>query len=174
MDLKEQLLTENSKWNATYIANEVGDNVEQFTLLWNYIKNEAPPLSTRSAWAFENVCKRYPDLLNNYIDEIIKMLPEIKNDAIKRHMLKILSFSDLPENRLGKLFDSCLIYIEDPEEPVAVKVHSLQILYNISEIEKELKPELIAIIKNQSQKSSSGFKARGALLLEKLDRETSL
>ena len=172
MDLKGQILTENSKWNVDYITKEIGNDAETFRLLWSFLNTQAPPLSTRSAWVLESLSQKYPNLIEPYLKEIIERLPAVNNDTIKRHLVKILSFSILPEEYLGKLFDICLGFIESTKETVAVKVHSMQILYNISELEPELKPELIAIIENQSEKSSSGFKARGIMLLDKLIKET--
>ncbi len=171
MDLRAQILTENSKWNTDFIANEVGDDVKQVKILWNYIKNEDPPLSTRSAWVIENIFLSYREVLNLFIDEIIELLTDLKNSTIKRHLLKILSFSDLPDSQLGTLFNTCLNWIESPEEAVAIKVHSLQILYNISELEPGLKPELMEVIQNQMERESSGFKARGSRLIDKLRKE---
>ena len=44
----------------------------------------------------------------------------------------------------------------------------MQIIYNYVEIEPALAPELIAIIENQFEDSTPGFKNRGEKLLKKL------
>lgn len=173
MDIKEQLMTENSKSNAEYIANSIGNNREKYNSLWEIVKSESVTLSTRAAWVFEIISIKHSDIFESIISEVIYLLSKIKNRSVRRHLLKILSYKNIPAADLGNLFDCCLNWVESPSEPVAVKVHCLQILYNISEIENDLKPELIAIISNQMERESSGFKARGQMLLEKLNNEQS-
>ena len=171
MEIKDQILAENSKWNTDYVTQAIGDDRDKFMLVWHYVKNESPPLSTRAAWILENSCKRHPHFASTLLDQLIEILPEIKNHTIKRHLLKILSFSDLHEANLGRLFNDCLKLLESPKETVAAKAYSMQILFNISEIEPELKPELTIILETQMMESSSGIKARTKILLDKLNKQ---
>ena len=60
----------------------------------------------------------------------------------------------------------------NPKEALAIKVHSMQIMYNISETEKDLKPELASIIEYQYDLNSVGFKSRADKLLKKLYKQT--
>ena len=107
---------------------------------------------------------------------MIDFLKISKYDNQKRHFTKILStrnLNELDEDHLGILIDRCFTWLEDPIYPTAVKMFSMQIIYNYIEAEPDLAPELIAIIENQYAESSPGFKNRGDKILKKLYRLTS-
>ena len=98
-------------------------------------------------------------------------MPKSKYDNQKRHFTKILStrnLSELDENRLGILIDRCFTWLEDPIYPTAVKMFSMQILFNYVKIESLLASELIAIIENQFEDNTPGFKNRGKKILVEL------
>jgi hypothetical protein len=59
----------------------------------------------------------------------------------------------------------------EPECPAAVKMFSMNILYNISEAEPDLKPELAAVIEDQLPKGTPGLKNSGQKMLKKLYRQ---
>lgn len=170
-ELKAQLLLENSKSNANYISQLIKDDEEQFMMLWEFIKNENPPLSSRSAWVLENVCSKYPYMVCKILDEMIELLQETDNVAIKRHVLKVLTYTEIPEIYLGRIFDFCIRILESHAEAIAAKAYSMQILFNISEIEPGLKAELTSIFENQLIENSSGIKARALILLKKLNKQ---
>lgn len=70
------------------------------------------------------------------------------------------------------MLDFCIHHFTTAEEPIAVRVHAMQILYNISETEPDFKPELIHIIEHELEyHSSAGIKSRGGKLLKKLRKE---
>ena len=102
---------------------------------------------------------------------MIDFLPETKKDNQRRHSLKILSTIDLrelDEDRLGILIDRCFNWLEDAVNPTAVKMFAMEIIYNYVVIEPVLASELIAVIENQFEDSTPGFKNRGEKLLKKL------
>jgi hypothetical protein len=58
------------------------------------------------------------------------------------------------------------------KEPLAVRVHAMQILYNISEKEPDLKPEILAIFEHVMENHSSpGIISRGKKLVQKLRKQ---
>jgi len=59
-------------------------------------------------------------------------------------------------------------YPVSPSEPPAVKVHAREILYRASQIEPDLKQELIDSIEWRLNEESAGIRNRGEKLLGKL------
>jgi hypothetical protein len=168
MNIREQLKAELSKWNTDLVSEYVGEDRDRFHELWNLLFPEGYPISPRAAWAIESACGKHPHLLKPYMDELLKALSRVENHGIKRHMMKILTFQDIPEEYLGNLIDLCFLWIEDPDIPVAVKVHSMQIIYNAIQQFPELKAEFIAVVEDQIPKNSPGFKSRARRLIAKL------
>jgi hypothetical protein len=56
-------------------------------------------------------------------------------------------------------------------EAAAIKVHAMQILYDISQKEPDLKPEVISAIELAIQEGTTGVKNRGRRMLKKLYKE---
>jgi hypothetical protein len=168
MNIREQLKAELSMWNTDLVSEHVGEDQDRFRELWNLLFPEEYPISPRAAWAIEAVCVKHPHLLKPYMDELLKALAGVENHGIKRHMMKILTFQEIPEERLGNLIDLCFLWIEDPDIPVAVKVHSMQIIFNTISQYPELKAEFVTVVEDQIPKNSSGFKSRARSLIGKL------
>ena len=58
------------------------------------------------------------------------------------------------------------------KEPIANRVHAMQILYNISDEEPELKPELLEIIQHEIEyHPTPGIRSRGTKLAKKLQKQ---
>ena len=171
MNFREQLLAELSKRNTDYMASVIGTDEKLFKQMFELVLTNEEYVSGRAAWVIETVWLKYPEMINPYINNIIDFLPKSKFDNQKRHLTKILStrnLRELDEERLGILIDRCFTWLEDPIYPTAVKMFSMQIIYNYIEIEPTLATELIAIIENQYNDSTPGFKNRGDKLLKML------
>ena len=90
----------------------------------------------------------------------------------KRHLLKLISMNTIPSEHHGFLIDYCLDMLTTGKEPPAVRVHAMQNLYNISETEPELKPEILAIIEHEMEfHATAGIIARGSRLTKNLRKQ---
>lgn len=171
MNFRDQLLAELSKRNTDYIASVVENDENLFKQLIDLLLTNEKYISGRAAWVIETLWLKYPYLIDPYINDFIDFLPKSSYDNQKRHTLKMLStinLKNLDEDRLGILIDCCFTWLEDPVYPTAVKMFSMQIIYNYIQIEPVLATELIAIIENQFEDCTPGFKNRGEKLLKEL------
>ncbi|MCD4746232.1 MAG: hypothetical protein K8R58_08025 [Bacteroidales bacterium] len=171
MLLKELIVYEHSRAHTDFVAGIILQKPELFQELLNLMLTGESPIPWRAAWIIEKCSEQNPLLIKPYIPELIEALPNFKNDGIKRHITKILANSPLPSKKLGLLVNTCFDWLLSGEIPVAVKVHCMQILYNISQTEPDLKPELAAAIESQIIFNSAGFKSRGNKILHKLNNE---
>ena len=175
MNFREQILAELSKRNAVYMASVIGKDKKLFKEVFELILTNEEKVSGRAAWVIEHVWLDYPYMIDPYINDIIDFLPKSKYDNQKRHFAKILStrnLNEIDEDRLGILIDRCFTWLEDPVYPTAVKMFSMLIIYNYIKIEPDLAKELIAIIENQYNDSTPGFKNRGKKILKELYKLT--
>ena len=115
---------------------------------------------------------QYPQLMEPYLEKLILNLEKTDlHVAIKRNSLRILQFMSVPEKLTSTLFDRCLNYLTDPEEPIAVKAFSMQVLYNCCKVYPELTQEVIPIIETLVEYSESmGILSRGKKIATKLTR----
>lgn len=171
MNFRDQLLAELSKRNTDYIASVVDQDEMLFKELIDILISNEKIVSGRAGWVIETIWLKYPQMINPYINDLIDFLPITHRDNQRRHCLKILSATNLEtldEERLGILIDKCFTWLEDPVYPTAVKMFSMQIIYNYVRIEPVIASELIAIIENQLEDATPGFRNRGEKLLKEL------
>ena len=93
-----------------------------------------------------------------------------RHDAVKRNTVRLLQGVDLPEELMGRVVDICFKFLLDVKEPVAVRVFSMQVLYNICLKEPELADELRIVIEEFMPHGTAGFKSRGKRILKGLQK----
>ena len=143
MNLEEQLLMELSRKNRDYIAHYIGNDKELFKKLVEIVLSCKEPLPSRASWVVTAVTDKYPELLKPYIRKVISHLEKFEHSGTRRNMLKCLSRIILPQSVEGELYDMCSRLVFSRIEPPAVKVYSMQILFNIAQKEPDLKNEVL-------------------------------
>ena len=170
MNISEALLKEHSKTNSLKIANYIGDDDERFSRLIKIFTSNDYRLVQRSAWVLSIIAEEHPYLVNPYLPLLIKQLHLPLHDAVKRNVLRLLQFIDIPEAFWGELTDLCFQILTNGKEPIAIKVFAMTVLEKIVLHYPELKNELIIIIEDQLPYSSAGFKSRGKKILKSLKK----
>jgi len=167
---KEQLLELLDSWeNLALIIRDFGDDATHFSLLMEIALHSGEHKSWRAAWLADKIHDKFPELILPYLEEMIKSLKELNNTGKKRQFLKLISLHPTPDAYDGFLTGYCLDTLMSGKEPPAVRVYAMQILYNISEKEPELKPELIDVIENEMElHPTPGSITRGKKILKKL------
>jgi hypothetical protein len=171
MNISELLKDETSRLNTDFVAKIIIEHPPLFDELWKlFIANEEP-VSRRAAWVVDVVTEKHPEWIELRLDELVDMIPSFGHDGLKRHSLHILSRSPLPENKLGEIADFCFEWLLKQGEAVATKMYSMEILYRISELEPDLKPELADTIRMQMIEGPPGIKCCGRRILERLGKD---
>lgn len=132
-----------------------------------YLANEEP-VSRRAAWALDLYTEAHPELLIPIIELIVSHLPTFEHDGMKRHSLRMLARSPLPKENSGQLISQAFNFLLSPVETPAVKVHAMEILYNASLVEPDIRQELIDSIEWRFQEESAGVRSRGEKILKRL------
>jgi hypothetical protein len=171
--LERLLLEEHSRARTEEVAMLIGGNADHFEIAWDIFCNSAPPLPQRMAWVLTVVTDAHPSLAVRYAASLAARLPYLVHPAEVRAALRILMSTEIPTQSVGELVQCLYPWLEDPKLPAATRVFSMQILYNISNLEPELKRELAFVIETRAQEASPAFKARARTILPKLRREMS-
>jgi hypothetical protein len=173
--LENLLLQEMSRRNADLVVDLIRQKPELFHEIFKiYLSNEEP-VSRRAAWVIDIITDNMPELLLHKTELIVANLDVFKHDGLKRHSLRMIAKSPLPRDEiLGKLINICFTWLLCQQESVAVKVHSMDILYQISKTEPALKKELADSISWRLSEETPGFKNKGLKLLRNLYSEIEL
>jgi hypothetical protein len=168
--LEDLLSVETSRRNSDLIADMILQKPALFGELMSVFFRNEEPVSRRAAWVMDIVSEKSPELISPYIEEIARHLPEFTHDGMKRESVKVLARSPMVSEQFGPLMNICFRWLVSPEESVAVKMFSMEILYRMSEIEPDLRHELADSIEWRMQEETPGFKSKGRKLLAKLNR----
>lgn len=172
MDLKV-LLSDSSRRTADMAVAIIGHNPDRFKEMLNFAFEDTDPFAMRAARVVNMVALKHPRLIRPHLHRIVDALPGFRNNGLKRGMLKTLSEHryDYPEETLGKLIDSCFMFVNDPAEKAAVKIYALDLLVQASRSYPGIRHELITTIEYILPYSSRGIESKGTKLLRKLYRE---
>ena len=150
------------------LKRAVCDEEELFNQLYEWIFSENHRLAWRSCWIIDTASENQPDLLSNKIPEIILELSGTADSSLKRHFTRILCRYQIPEIYQVIVINRCFELLV-PQEPAAVRVNSMQLLFNLSQDLPDLKVELKSVLESLiDEGGSAGFINRALKLVKQL------
>lgn len=174
MEIREFLELMSSRLNADMLADKIEEDTEVFDVIWEIMLEDKDPVSMRAAWTLHIFAKKHPYFFEPHIPAIVKSLTELNSESVIRCLLGILTLVPIPEDQSGVLFDICFDIIESATSGIGHKAYAMTILYNISETEPELKPELLDLFESHRDNESAGVCAKCRILINKLHRDMGL
>lgn len=160
----EELITEWS--NGKLILDHFCTEKRDIAPLMQVVFDDTQPIFWRAAYVMDQINDQLPQLIHPYYHQILEALFETKNQSKRRHYLRVLSSYPVEAENAGRLFDYCLETFSDQATAIAVRVHALQILYLISQLEPDLKAELRLIVQQELERDpSAGIRSRGKRIL---------
>ncbi|MGB0391520.1 MAG: hypothetical protein ACPGD5_08125 [Salibacteraceae bacterium] len=174
IELRDLLLEEHSKKQVFLISDLIEKKPPLFKKLVELALVPEKKYPQRASWTMEELVIRNPNWILPYIEEITLTLPHLLHDGNRRNLVKILSRTELPKDNLGMLLNICFDWVMDFEKAIAVKIHCITVLERICKIEKDLIPELKAVLQEIQKTGSNGIKSKcrhTLIALEKLQPE---
>ena len=159
------LMKQLSRQHIDYVAHCIGDSEKEFGRLIDIVLHGQEPVVQRAAWAMDACMETHPEFLLPYVETLIEALPLFSNNGVIRQVVKALAARDIPKDYEGQLADFCFLRLQSAEIPVAVKVHCMQILANMTARHPDLAGELRTVIIEQMPRNSVGFASRGRKIL---------
>ncbi len=170
MNIRAELLAEHSRDQAEKIANWIGNKPERFATFIGLFLHDEYRVVQRAAWVLSVVAEKHYELARPLLPQMIaKMQEPGVHVAVKRNVVRILQFLEIPEELHGDVMNVCFDMLADPKETIAVRAFSMTVLTNLAKHYPDIKHELIAIIEDQlEQGASAGIIARSKKLLKEL------
>jgi hypothetical protein len=166
MNIREALRVEHSKRQTMAIVRYVGDDANRFRdLMTIFLGDEYRP-TQRSSWAVNYCVEHHPELVKPYVAKLIDLLEERDgHDAIRRNIARLLQFVEIQPRFRGRVFEACYDLVDDPKQPVAVRVFAMSVAANIARSEPDLMNELRLMCEKYLPSASAGFKSRARRVL---------
>src|SRR5215510_365939 len=126
MNIREALRVEHSKRQTMKIVRYVGADATRFReLMTIFLGSEYRP-TQRAAWAVNYCAEKHPELVKPYLTRLIGLLEKDGgHDAIRRNVARLLQFVEIPERLRGRAYAACYNLVDDPRQPVAVRVFAM-------------------------------------------------
>ncbi len=171
MNIVAELLRDNSASMRDRIVKYIGSSPGRFEELVIAFLKGPYRVTQRASWPLSYSVEQHPELIHPYLKQTIKNLesPELPI-AIKRNTLRLLQFVRIPKPLQGTAARACFVFLTNGKEPVAVRVFSMSVLFNISEKQPGLQQELKMIIEDQFPYGTAGFISRARSILKKMKK----
>ena len=155
--------------NIPLITQHIAAHPELVLYLMSIALTDGPDTTWRAVWIADRIHEHHPELIVPYLPSMIDFVLKTSDPGKKRHLLKLISLHDVPAEKMALLFNFCFETFTHATEPVAIRVHAMQILFNIAQKEPDFTGELINLIENEIElHGSAGIASRGKKLLKKL------
>jgi hypothetical protein len=100
-------------------------------------------------------------LIQPYLPKLIDQLT--RNDvheAVKRNVVRLLQYVEIPKKFAGKVFSICIDLLDDPREAVAIRVFAMSVAAKIANGQPDLMNEIRIISEKNLPQSTAAFQAR--------------
>ena len=168
MNLREEILREHSKAQAKKLAAWIGDHASRFNELIALFLHDEYRVVQRAAWIVSTVAEKHPGLIAPHLEELVGRVEEPRLPvAVKRNVMRVLQHIPIPEALHGQVMNIAFRQLETPDEAVAVRVFSMQVLANLAVIYPDIKGELRIIIEDAlvHGAATAGFRSRAKKVL---------
>jgi hypothetical protein len=154
------------------MVNYVGDDEERFAELVEYAKSEEYHFAMMATWGITHICEEKAFLMKDHHSDLIPLLHKpFATKGVRRNVCRTYQYVEIPEEYEGELYDTCLKFILDPKEAIAVRAFSIGVCERIAKKHTALKPELSLAIESILEHASAGLKNRGLKTVRRLRTE---
>ena len=167
-DIHDSLTEDRSKANISAWVEKLAKDPACLGDLIPYISGEDSALAFRFGWLIEHLSNTHPEHVEPHLVALYQALPHANFNGYKRSLAKIFSNCGIPEELEGEVAELLFTWLNSGEIEVAVKVHSMQTLYNLTKRYPDLGYELKEVLEDQMDRNTVAFSARAKRLLKVL------
>ncbi len=168
MDIGAVLRSGHTKNNTMRIVRYVGSDGKKFAVLMDIFFHGEYRMAQRSAWAVNYCVQYHPELIKPYLNKCIDLLlnKEI-HVAVRRNVVRLLQYVEIPQKLKGKVYSHCLDLIDDLNEAIAVKAFAVSVATKIAKPEPSLVKELQLVVKKHLPHTTVAFHKRALDILSR-------
>jgi hypothetical protein len=155
--------------NIALLLRYMADYPEHLELIMAKVLDDSRPENWRAAWMVDKIHEQHPELVVSYLQAMTDFVLTTQNPGKKRHLLKLISMNEIREENMAALLNFCIEVFTNAAEPVAIRVHAMQALFNIAQKEPDFSGELVELIEHELEyHGSAGLASRGKKILKEL------
>lgn len=170
--------------NRLRVANLVIQNKVLFPYLLELVFEVDNKTSIKAAWVLEFVCAEKLDWMAPHLTYFTENIAKVKFDSSVRPVSKICESlakaytskqasifkKEIAKEHITKIIEAGFDWLIG-DQKVAVKAHTMEMLYLFGENEEWVHKELQLVIQQSIIKESSGYQARGKKILSWINKK---
>jgi hypothetical protein len=173
MDVEKEILAIRSKEQVLKLVKWVGNDKMRFQQLMEYMLHGEDQLAKKSAWIIGHSAELHPAFVSPWLTTMMKILHKQRvDDAVKRNVIRILQFVDIPHKFRGKVVNLCFEFISSITEPIAVRTFSMSVLAKNACEEPMLWKEFEIVVRQMLPYAAPAFRARAKKYLRDTEWDT--
>lgn len=166
MDIGRALSAEHSKRQTMKIVEFIGEDAGKFEELVEIFCSGDYRLAQRAGWALTCSAELNPELARPHLEKLLDQAERTDvHDAVRRNVLRLLQYVEIPENLLGRAYSDCVDLVDDLNAPIAIRVFALSVATKIARSEPDLQRELRLIVKKHLPYATAAFRVRAREIL---------
>lgn len=175
MKIRSILLEAHGRRQAEAIAAYVGKSAERMAELVDLFLHDEYRVVQRAAGPLSLIAEERPELLAPHLEAMVMRVDEPGIPvSVKRNVVRLLQFVEVPESLHGVVMDLCFRLLEDPQETVAVRAFSMTVLANLAKTYPAIGREIALLIEEQLREGATpGFVSRARKTLLELGKKQS-
>lgn len=168
----ENILTDSGRATADMAVDIIRQKPEMFSEAYDLCMKEEGKMAMRAARVVWLVAEEMNALFKPYFSDMVHRLPGLTHSSVKRCMLKILSVVDLYEQEElhGIIIDECFKRVNDPDEEIAIRGYSLQVLERMIKFYPEVTGELMSALQLMIESGPDTLARYAAKRLKRIQR----
>ncbi|MGE7775769.1 hypothetical protein ACQKLP_13655 [Chitinophaga sp. NPDC101104] len=172
MTIRSMLLEAHSRAQTEAVAAYIGKSEARLNELIGLFLYDEYRVVQRAAWPLRLVAEKYPRLVEPHLEAMVRRMDDAGIPvSVKRNVVGILQYVEVPERLHGPVMDVCFRLLEDVEETVAVRAFSMTVLANLAVTYPEIKNEIVLLIEDQLREGATpGFVSRAKKTLQALSK----
>jgi hypothetical protein len=169
MNLVDELRKRHSKTIKDRIVRYIGSDAKRFNELVKIFVGNDDLLTRWAGWPLSDVVRKHPAMIAPHLKQVLKLVDRPKaHEAVKRDVMRLLQFIDIPGKLAGLAFDKAFTLFSDSGEAIAVRVFAMQVMADVAMKEPGLKNEVILAIEADLPYGSPAYRSRARRLLKTL------
>ncbi|MCA0427591.1 MAG: hypothetical protein LCH37_09160 [Bacteroidetes bacterium] len=157
--LEQQLDFIRSKVDVQKFARELEQSPELIPELLKILAQRKTRNSLYGSWALCHLSQINPKILYPFASQLLALFENSPHTGTNRNLMRCFMEIDLDESIQSPLFDYCLKFIEDKNQPVAVKAFSIETLLRLIKLQPELAVEVLPLIPKLNLLKSPGIQS---------------
>ncbi len=148
----------------------VSNSKELFDELISIIINGTHHEAFMASWVLQYAGVKQPEWFYENLEALLKHLEINTNESVLRCVTRVIWKTKIPREMDGIVTQKCFEWLENKENPIAVKAFSIHILSKIIDHEPELCHEIKDLTESVLPYASSGLANSAEKLLKKIKK----